>query len=59
MTFADELKAWRSRRGVTQEEAAKLLHVPRRTYEGWECGDHEPARVELVRKVIARFDRHT
>lgn len=33
---SEQLKAWRTRRGWTQAEAAAALHVPLRTYEGWE-----------------------
>ncbi|WP_352545783.1 helix-turn-helix transcriptional regulator [Mesorhizobium sp. M0006] len=33
-----EVKAWRARQGFTAESAAKLLGIPKRTYEGIEQG---------------------
>ncbi|MER9178650.1 helix-turn-helix domain-containing protein, partial [Mesorhizobium sp. M0955] len=32
------MKAWRAREGFTAESAAKLLGIPKRTYEGIEQG---------------------
>ena len=34
----ERLKEIRSYEGLTQEEVAKILHVTRSTYAGWECG---------------------
>ena len=36
--MARKLQSWRKRLGITQIEAAELLDMPRRTYEGWEAG---------------------
>jgi len=33
-----EVKSWRAREGLTAESAAKLLGIPKRTYEGIEQG---------------------
>ena len=53
--LADRLTAWRKVRGYTQEEAASLLCVSRRTYEGWEYG--RPFRFEgLLRLALLAID---
>ena len=52
MSFADELKAWRRRKGLTQKEAAAHLGVEWRTYEGWEHGRFEPKHVGLIRRAL-------
>jgi DNA-binding XRE family transcriptional regulator len=36
------LKAWRGRKGITQKEAAEVLGVGMRTYQGWEQGEVNP-----------------
>ena len=35
---SDTLKDWRKRLGITQAQAASVLDVPIRTYQGWEAG---------------------
>ena len=39
------LKAWRSRRGLTQKQAAELIGVALRTYEDWERGVNKPTLI--------------
>lgn len=39
-----ELKALRTRAGVTQATMAALIGVSRPAYANWELGRHEPAR---------------
>lgn len=39
-----ELRAWRSRMGLEQITAAKLLGIGRRTYQRYEGGEVEPPR---------------
>jgi putative transcriptional regulator len=39
---ADELKDWRHRMGMTQQQAAHWLNTSLRTYQGWEQGRHKP-----------------
>jgi len=46
MTFADRLKEWRSVRRLTQADAAGLVGVPLRTWQGWEAG--RPAALESM-----------
>ncbi|TGT57316.1 XRE family transcriptional regulator [Mesorhizobium sp. M00.F.Ca.ET.170.01.1.1] len=36
--LAQEVKAWRAEAGFTAEAAAKLLGIPKRTFEGIEQG---------------------
>lgn len=38
MVMADQIKAWREARGLSQAQAAERLGVPLRTLEGWEAG---------------------
>jgi len=54
MTIADELKAWRTRMHLSQEEAARLLEVPVATIRNWEQGRNEPrgASLKWVRLTI-------
>lgn len=37
-SFADQLRAWRARRGLSQSQAAAVLQVSVRTVQGWELG---------------------
>jgi transcriptional regulator with XRE-family HTH domain len=39
--LSDKLKAWRKRLDITQAQAADVLGVSKRTYEGWEIGRTE------------------
>lgn len=55
-----ELRRWRSRHGLTQNEAAQLLRrllprFSRRTLEAWEGGDRRPNRSAeaAVRRLVA------
>lgn len=50
--FADELKAWRYARGWTQEDAAKYLDVPLKTYQNWEWGRRLPNTPGPIRKLM-------
>lgn len=50
MTFSEELKRWRKRMGYTQAEAAEVLDVKLRTYEGWEFGRHQP--IDMVLRMV-------
>lgn len=45
--LALEVKAWRAEAGFTAETAAKLLGIPKRTYEGIEQGRGFPYPVLL------------
>jgi DNA-binding transcriptional regulator YiaG len=40
--FANLLKDWRARRGITQAEAAEVLGVPVRTLQNWEIARTAP-----------------
>ena len=39
MSFADNLKHIRKKRGITQEEMADMLSVSRQAISKWESGD--------------------
>jgi DNA-binding transcriptional regulator YiaG len=60
-TFADELKAWRKSQKIIQKEAAEILGVSVRTYQGWECGTFHPARIceGCVRKKMDEVAKGT
>lgn len=48
------LKQWRKKRGLVQKQAADILGVNLRTYEGWEQGRPAPepmALAELERRL--------
>ena len=47
-----ELKAWRTRKGWTQAQAAEFLRVSKRTYEGWEVGRWKAELPGPVQKLI-------
>ena len=49
--FAAALKKWRGSR--TQKEAAALLQVPLRTFQGWESG--RPASKLTIAAITARM----
>jgi DNA-binding transcriptional regulator YiaG len=50
---ADELKAWRTRMGWTQEQAAGALNTSVRTYQSWEQGRHRtPGMIDVVCREI-------
>jgi transcriptional regulator with XRE-family HTH domain len=42
MGFAEELKAWRTKRGLTQAEAAELFQLTETGYANWEVGRKAP-----------------
>ena len=53
--FAAELKAWRERRNLTQDEAAEALGIPSvRTLQNWEIGRTRPSAfaLPLLRKLM-------
>lgn len=52
--FSDRLKAWRG--GRTQAEAARLLQVPLRTFQGWSTG--RPASNLTIEAITARMAEH-
>lgn len=45
--LAREVKAWRAKEGFTAESAAKVLGIPKRTFEGIEQGRGFPYPVLL------------
>lgn len=38
-----DLKAWRTKLKLTQDDAARVLGVTSRTYQRWERGEAKPA----------------
>lgn len=57
MTFAETLKQWRAKQGVTQREAAEYLCVEKRSYEAWEVGRREPDQTGPILKIIAMKEK--
>ena len=55
--LARDVKAWRAKGGFTAESAAKVLGIPKRTYEGIEQGRGFPypilLRVALESKTLS------
>ena len=51
MTFAADLKAWAKRVGLTRDQAAAELRVPRSTYDGW-CAGKGPAIEGPLRRLM-------
>jgi DNA-binding XRE family transcriptional regulator len=52
-----DLREWREARGVTQAEAAKLLHVGRATIERAEAEDHDSPLRPALRQAFARDEQ--
>lgn len=53
--FGDVLKAWHGNRGLTRDEAAAELRVPRSTYDGW-CAGRASSVERTVRRLITLLD---
>lgn len=53
--FAENLKALRSERGLTQEELGKAIGVDKRTVSTWETGLSEP-NLHTIAKICEFFD---
>lgn len=53
MTCA-ELRDWRRRLGLTQAEAAAVLHTPMRTYQSWEGATQPPGVAEVACELLEK-----
>lgn len=53
--FAEELKRWRSRMRLTQEQAAQRLDVAVASIRDWEQGRAQPGTPGPVRKVMKQL----
>ncbi|RDH41953.1 transcriptional regulator [Zooshikella ganghwensis] len=53
---ANELKEIRSKLNLSQSVFARCLHIPVRTYQGWEQGEHTPNKQATV--LIRLVDKH-
>jgi DNA-binding transcriptional regulator YiaG len=53
-SFAAALRSWRKGRRLTQQDAARLLGVPLRTWQNWEIGWRTPPpyRQRLVIRAL-------
>lgn len=51
---AAELKAWRSKLGLTQKEAARVLGIHLNTYGLYEAKREIPKPIELLTIIFAR-----
>lgn len=56
MTFPEQLKNYRDQLGLTQDQAASLLSISKRTYCDWEYGKSTPSQV-TQEGVIARLQK--
>ena len=54
MTFAEELTQIKTESGKTNEQLAKEIGVPLRTFESWKAGVRIPAKytIEYVLKTL-------
>ncbi|MBZ9777031.1 helix-turn-helix domain-containing protein [Mesorhizobium sp. CO1-1-8] len=55
--LAQDVKAWRAKEGFTAEAAAKMLGIPKRTYEGIEQGRGFPYPLLLRAAMKAMLSR--
>ena len=53
--FHEKLKILRKKRGLTQQEVAKLVHVERGVYTNWELGNRNP-NYEKLSVLACIFD---
>ena len=54
---AGDLKAWRTRLGLKEVDAARALDVPAQTYRNWEDGRTKtvPRPVILLTRYVERY----
>lgn len=57
MDWAAEVKAYRDRELITQEELAAKLGVSFATVNRWECGHHEPT-MKTKRALSSLFKKN-
>jgi len=57
--LSDTLKAWRARLGITQAQAADVLDVPLRTYQGFEAGKTERLPVRIVEYALEHVEKNS
>lgn len=50
MEFSEKIKKLKASRGLTQENLAEILEVPKRTIESWESGKRKPP--DYVQRLI-------
>jgi len=55
-TLPDNMRAWRSRRSLSQSGAAKFLGMPLISYQNWEQGKRKPTGfvIEALTKILKR-----
>jgi transcriptional regulator with XRE-family HTH domain len=54
ITFAETLRQWRKTHNLRQKEAAAILNIKVRTYEGYEIGHNSPPENLVTREVIEK-----
>lgn len=54
--LSKDLKAWRKRLSITQSQAAAVLDVSLRTYQGWEAG-RDFDRATVLRYALAYVEK--
>lgn len=50
MTIGERLKAWREKKGITQQDAAGIFKVCLKTINNWEAGRTKPP--DMIEKII-------
>ena len=58
-TFAELLRQFRVREGMSQQKLADTLGVHRNTVGAWERGDYLPETTELIRKIAEALSLNT
>ena len=56
INVANRLKAWRKRKNLTQQAAAKRLNLPVGTLRGWEYGRRTPSGFTLRALMAATHE---
>ena len=57
-TFSEQLRKYRIKKGLTQQELASLLNINRVSYARWENNSREP-NLETIVKLAQIFDTTT
>lgn len=58
ITFSEQLKKYRTKKGLTQKELAEQIGIKQNSYSDWETGKNEPSLDNIV-KLAKIFDTTT
>ena len=56
MLFADKVRMLRTRRGLTQQDLAKVIGVSSRTIQNYELGNSMPKKRQTVQRIADYFN---